>query len=108
ESRIDVPRDTGTVKAGQVPIAGVAWAPTKGISKVEVQVDNGAWTEAKLLEVTDDNTWRQWVLMWNATPGLHQVKCRATDGTGYTQTDQSAPPEPNGATGWDTRSIRVV
>jgi DMSO/TMAO reductase YedYZ molybdopterin-dependent catalytic subunit len=108
QSRIDVPKDTGTVKAGQVPIAGVAWAPTKGITKVEVQVDGGTWTEAKLLDVTDDNTWRQWVLMWNATPGLHQVRCRATDGTGYTQTDQYAPPEPNGATGWDTRQIRVV
>jgi DMSO/TMAO reductase YedYZ molybdopterin-dependent catalytic subunit len=36
ESRIDVPRRTTT--SGPTVIAGVAWAPHRGISKVEVQV----------------------------------------------------------------------
>ena len=34
QSRIDTPR--GPIAAGQVPIAGVAWAPDRGIAKVEV------------------------------------------------------------------------
>ena len=42
ESRIDVPRG-GTVAAGPVSVAGVAWAPTRGIEAVEVQVDGGSW-----------------------------------------------------------------
>ena len=41
-SRIDVPRSGATVDAGRQAIAGVAWQPTLGIAKVEVQVDDGA------------------------------------------------------------------
>ncbi len=43
ESRIDVPRPLTRVAAGRVPVAGVAWAPHRGISAVEVSVDNGPW-----------------------------------------------------------------
>ena len=38
QSRIDTPR--GPIAAGQVPIAGVAWAPDRGIAKVEVGIDD--------------------------------------------------------------------
>ena len=41
QSRIDVPRGGVDLAAGPQPIAGVAWAPTGGISAVEVQVDDG-------------------------------------------------------------------
>src|SRR5450756_2114071 len=47
-SRIDVPRDQAAVTAGPVAVAGVAWAPDRGISKVEVSVDGGAWQPAAL------------------------------------------------------------
>ena len=33
----------GQVKAGPVTVAGVAWAPHKGIAAVEVSTDNGPW-----------------------------------------------------------------
>ena len=49
QSRIDVPRPGAQVPIGQVEVAGVAWAPTRGISKVEVHVDSGDWVEAQLL-----------------------------------------------------------
>ena len=39
ESRIDVPKRRSTLTAGQVTIAGVAWAQHKGIEAVEVSVD---------------------------------------------------------------------
>ena len=39
ESRIDVPKARSTVAAGQVTIAGVAWAQHRGIAAVEVSVD---------------------------------------------------------------------
>ncbi len=107
QSRIDVPRSGTAVRAGKVPIAGVAWAPTRGIAKVEVQVDEGAWQEATLGEVVSGNTWRQWLVPWDATPGQHVIRVRATDGTGATQTSQETPPAPDGATGWHTIAVNV-
>ena len=107
QSRIDVPRGTA-VPAGRVPIAGVAWAPGRGISKVEVQVDDGPWQEARLGEVRSDATWRQWMLPWDATPGSHRLRVRATDGSGRTQTEAETRPDPDGATGWHQRTVVVV
>src|SRR5258705_7054148 len=45
QSRIDTPR--GGVAAGQVPIAGIAWAPDRGISPVQVAID-GVWGDARM------------------------------------------------------------
>jgi DMSO/TMAO reductase YedYZ molybdopterin-dependent catalytic subunit len=104
QSRIDTP--LGLVSAGTVPIAGIAWAPDRGISKVEVGID-GTWSEARLSRPISDTTWVQWVIDWIATPGQHTIQVRATDGTGQTQTDLSSPPAPDGARGWHTRTITV-
>jgi len=99
QSRIDVPRPLGTVAPGRVAVAGVAWAQTRGISKVEIQVDDGPWREARLSAEVSVDTWRQWVYEWDATPGRHDLRVRATDGTGETQTSERQPPRPDGATG---------
>jgi hypothetical protein len=106
-SRIDVPRSGATIAAGQQAIAGVAWQPDVGISKVEVQVDDGPWQAAQLGDATSDNTWVQWYVPWNATSGKHQVRVRATNAKGELQTEEHADPAPNGASGWHTRSVRV-
>lgn len=98
QSRIDTPRNK--VKPGRNVIAGVAWAQTRGIAKVEVKVDEGPWQVAKLAEVPGLDTWRQWMIEVELTSGLHTLSCRATDETGYTQTADGAPPAPNGATGY--------
>jgi DMSO/TMAO reductase YedYZ molybdopterin-dependent catalytic subunit len=105
ESRIDVPN--GPVRAGQTPVAGVAWAQHKGIDAVHVRVDRGPWHQARLAAVPGIDTWRQWVWDWDATPGSHIIEARATDATGYTQTAAQAPPEPNGATGYPTITVSV-
>jgi DMSO/TMAO reductase YedYZ molybdopterin-dependent catalytic subunit len=107
ESRIDVPRSGTSLSPGSTPIAGVAWAPTKGITKVEVQIDDGPWNQAQLGDAVSDNTWVQWLYQWDAEPGKHTMRVRATDGTGETQTSDERPPEPNGATGWHTRRVTV-
>ena len=98
QSRIDTPRP-GSVAVGQVPIAGIAWAPDRGISKVEVAID-GEWHEARLSSPISDATWVQWVFDWDATAGRHQLQVRATDGAGETQPEQRTPPAPDGARGW--------
>jgi len=107
QSRIDVPRSGASIEAGVVPVAGVAWAPGRGITAVEVQVDDGPWRTADLGPEMSDGTWRQWVWSWEATPGSHTLRVRATDGTGAVQTEEVAPPDPDGATGHHSRKVTV-
>ena len=107
QSRIDTPRP-GTVDAGTRAIAGVAWAQNRGIDMVEVQVDGGPWMEAVLPEELAIDTWRQWHLEYDFTPGPHTIAVRATDRTGYTQTSEIVPPRPDGATGYHTVQVVVV
>jgi DMSO/TMAO reductase YedYZ molybdopterin-dependent catalytic subunit len=104
QSRIDTPRSG--VAAGRVPIAGVAWAPDRGIAKVEVAID-GAWREADLSTPISDATWVQWVVGWDAVPGSHEIRVRATDGSGTVQEELSSPPAPDGARGWHTIRVNV-
>ncbi len=108
ESRIDVPKPLSQVKAGQVPVAGVAWAPHRGITAVEVNVDGGPWQQARLAAADGIDTWRQWVWNWDARPGLHTLQVRATDGAGTTQPSTRAQPFPNGASGWDSTVVTVT
>jgi DMSO/TMAO reductase YedYZ molybdopterin-dependent catalytic subunit len=108
ESRIDVPKPLARVAAGRVPVAGVAWAPHRGIDAVEVNVDNGPWQQARLTAADGIDTWRQWVWTWDATPGLHTLQVRATDGTGKTQPSTTAQPFPSGASGWDSTVVTVT
>ena len=107
QSRIDVPRAGGSVKPGKVAIAGVAWAPTRGISRVEVRVDDGPWQDATLGRVANNDTWVQWMLAWDGKPGDHRAEVRATDGTGDVQTAKLADPAPDGATGHHTIDFTV-
>ncbi len=105
QSRIDTPRDGARKPAGTVVIGGVAWAQHRGITKVEVQVDDGPWAAATLAETISSDTWRQWSLAWQATPGEHRLRVRATDRDSQTQTSKPSSTAPDGATGW--HSIRV-
>ena len=98
-SRIDTPKPLSRVKAGTVPIAGVAWAQRTGIAAVEVSVDGGGWQQARLAGEAGIDTWRQWVFLWEATPGSHRIAVRATDKDGDTQTADRVPVFPDGATG---------
>ena len=107
-SRIDVPRSFQSLPADDVRIAGVAWAQTRGIERVEVRVDDGEWAEAELAAQDNISTWRQWRWRWtDPTPGTHEVTVRATDASGYTQTSERAEPRPDGSTGWHSVQFTV-
>ncbi len=108
QSRIDTPKDGRSVAPGMVPIAGVAWAQSRDVAKVEVQVDEGPWVEAQLSDRISEHAWRQWVVPWEAAPGSHRLRVRATDGTGETQTEEARPPRPDGATGYHTITVDVA
>ena len=108
QSRIDVPRDGARVEAGTIAVAGVAWAPDRGIDGVEVQIDESGWESAELSAPISDATWVQFVRRWEAAPGEHLVRVRAVDGDGEVQTDQKTPPAPNGARGHHTIRVTVT
>ncbi len=110
-SRIDVPRNAGTVAGGDVMVAGVAWAQHTGIAGVEVQVDDGDWRVATLGDTVSADTWRQWWFVWDATrveQGSHRLTVRATNADGQVQTSQVAPPAPDGASGWHQITVEVA
>jgi DMSO/TMAO reductase YedYZ molybdopterin-dependent catalytic subunit len=107
-SRIDVPKPLAQLPAGRTAVAGVAWAPHRGIEAVQVRAGSGPWHEARLAAVPGIDTWRQWVWYWDAPPGVHQLQVRATDGSRITQTPRSAEPYPNGASGWDNLVVTVT
>jgi DMSO/TMAO reductase YedYZ molybdopterin-dependent catalytic subunit len=106
QSRIDtvVPKP---LVAGPLTVAGVAWAPERGISRVEIQVDDGKWADAELGETVSGNTWRQWQYTWQATEGTHRLTVRATDTDGEVQTAKERDPGPNGATGYHSVRVKV-
>jgi DMSO/TMAO reductase YedYZ molybdopterin-dependent catalytic subunit len=105
-SRIDTPSKS-TVDAGTIAVAGVAWCQHVGVGKVEVRVDDGSWTEAKLADTAGPDTWRQWMYPWPATTGEHHITVRATDAQGNLQVEGVAPPAPDGATGYHTIKVKV-
>ena len=102
QSRIDRPKPREDLSVGSYTAAGVAWAPTKGIAKVEVQLDGGAWQETELSTPLSGDAWVQWRIDLELTDGDHELLVRATDGTGFTQSPIEVPPAPNGAEGWHT------
>jgi hypothetical protein len=103
-SRIDAPREKGIVPAAeatQIGVAGIAFAGDRGISKVEVSLDDGqTWQEATITDRPSQLSWVIWHLPWQPAPGTHTLLVRATDGTGALQTAERADPLPDGASGW--------
>ncbi|WP_328784787.1 molybdopterin-dependent oxidoreductase [Streptomyces canus] len=108
QSRIDTPAAGKRLEQGLVMVAGVAWAQHRGVSAVEVRVDDGPWQQAQLAAVPSVDTWRQWSWPWQATPGEHRLQVRATDNTGQVQTGQVHEPLPDGATGRHTIKVTVA
>lgn len=107
QSRIDRPRNRAKVEAGPYTLGGVAWAPTRGVESVEVQVDGGPWRAAEVSEPLSENAWVQWKLDSELSMGNHTISVRATDGSGFTQTEPRVSPRPNGAEGWHTIEVKA-
>ncbi len=109
QSRIDTVQDGEQLSAGKIPVGGIAWAPHRGIERVELSTDGGqTWNQTRLAKQLAIDTWRQWIYDWDARPGEYTLMVRATDGEGVTQTATQAPPHPSGATGYDTVGVTVA
>jgi DMSO/TMAO reductase YedYZ molybdopterin-dependent catalytic subunit len=72
------------VEAGAVSIVGRAWSGAASVERVEFGVD-GAWARADVAPDRRTHCWRRWNFVWHATPGEHELACRATDAAGNTQ-----------------------
>jgi len=107
QSRIDLPVDGKQFALGELVVAGVAWAPIKGIERVEVRLDQGPWIPTTLSTPLSSKAWVQWTTTLEPTAGEHTLEVQATDGTGYTQTAERSRPDPNGASGHHTVSFKV-
>ena len=108
-SRIDAPADGGVVKLGTVTIAGVAFAGTRGIKKVEYSTDGGgSWSEAPFKAPLSTLTWVLWSVDWTpSAEGAYRIMARATDGTGALQDARSSSSYPSGASGYHTIHIDI-
>lgn len=90
-----------------IPVGGIAWAGARGISKVEVSVDDGEWVEAQLREPLSDESWVVWRYDWQFAEGSHTFAVRCYDGNGDMQITDSSPTHPSGATGIHETSVSV-
>ena len=110
-ARVDVPNRHRTLKSAgrDTVVAGIAFAGSRGISRVEVSFDGRrTWSAAALEEAAGPLTWRRWAIHWTPpATGRHTITVRATDGTGRTETATRRDTFPDGATGHDEIVIQV-
>jgi len=82
-----------------IPIGGIAYSGDKQISRVEVQIDEGEWTEARLRTPLSETTWVIWRYDWPFEAGTHTFRVRCYDGSGTLQITENNGTRPDGATG---------
>jgi sulfane dehydrogenase subunit SoxC len=74
------------VTAGPLELRGRAWSGRSAIARVEVSTDGGAaWADASVAVQDSPHAWQGWRFTWLATPGDHELLCRATDAEGHAQ-----------------------
>ena len=88
KSLIARPLAGANLPAGRVEVRGVAWTGAGTVDQVEVSTGpDGPWQPARLDAPATPGTWRTWTLAWDAPPGRHTLRARATDSTGQVQPD---------------------
>jgi hypothetical protein len=75
------------LRPGRYVVKGRAWSPAARIAKVEYSVDRGAWQAARLEEPNLARAWVRFAFDWDAQPGAHTLRLRATDEAGGSQPD---------------------
>jgi DMSO/TMAO reductase YedYZ molybdopterin-dependent catalytic subunit len=77
---------TRIVSPGPTILRGRAWAGRASIERVEVSCDDGiTWCDAELEPALSPFAWRGWRFSWNAAPGEHRLRVRATSSDGGVQ-----------------------
>jgi hypothetical protein len=89
----------------RVPVGGIAFSGDRGISKVEIRVDGGAWQEAQLRSPLSETTWVIWRYEWPFAEGQHTFEVRCVEGDGTPQIEEVMEAHPSGATGIHSREL---
>lgn len=76
--------------AGSQRLTGFARAPGKLIARVEIAIDDGPWAEAEIVSPNTRWGWVRFAFDWEATPGAHRIRTRATDEAGESQPEKVA------------------
>lgn len=95
--------DQGTL----ILIGGIAHAGARGVSRVEVRVDDGPWRPARLRSPISETTWVLWAFDWPFEPGAHTFTVCCFEGDGTPQIEQRSPVRPAGATGLHGRDVML-
>jgi DMSO/TMAO reductase YedYZ molybdopterin-dependent catalytic subunit len=113
-SRIDVPANETWVKlAGAnkgIPMNGVAYGGDRGISRVEVSLDDGdSWEEARITYPGTKLTWALWEYDWKPDEADdYTLVVRATDGNGEVQKFEEDREFTSGITGFHKVAVHVL
>jgi len=109
-ARFDVPREGDIVKLGALSLSGVAFAGTRGVSRVEYSTDGGrSWAAADFKPPLSSLTWVLWSAAWTpGTEGSYKLQVRTTDAGGVAQDSKAAASYPAGASGYHTIQINVA
>jgi hypothetical protein len=109
-TRIDYPAPGAVLPPGEHRIAGIAYAGDRGVARVEYSADGGAsWRVAEWLEPPiGRDAWVRWQGQFTL-PERAEVTlvARATDGLGVLQPEEFSLPQPDGASGWFTTTVRA-
>jgi DMSO/TMAO reductase YedYZ molybdopterin-dependent catalytic subunit len=92
-------------------VGGIAFAGTRGISKVQVSLDNGlTWKDASIKEPLSPYSWVMWAAELNIPTEQkkeYKLTVRATDKVGNVQTSAIREPFPDGSTGYQMINIQA-
>ncbi len=107
-NKVTNPLQAQTIAAGPFQIFGYAYSGRAGINEVELSVDDGPYQPVRIIplsEILSSNpqiretvqiqdasmnypfrgVWALWEYIWDATPGSHIIRVRATDNRGNNQ-----------------------
>ena len=90
-----------------IPTGGIAYAGARGISRVQVQLDDGEWQEAELRTPLSQTTWVIWRYNLPFRVGEHTLTVRCFQGDGTEQITMPHGAYPSGATGLNSKTARL-
>lgn len=112
-SRIDVPDHNSLFSLGRVngpvEVKGMAYGGDRGVSRVELSVDDGkTWNEARITYAGTKLTWALWSYAWQpAGADDYSLVARATDGDGKIQEWEPDRSPYSGVTGFHKIAVYV-
>lgn len=108
-TRIDQPPQQRIVDGVPSLLRGIAFAGARGISRIEISLDDGmSWQDCELVEGGEPGVWAIWTYDWEfPTAGKHRLMARSTDRAGNVQTSVAQGVEPDGASGYHKVSVHV-